>query len=251
MPQNRLLFLHIFKRFASPFNGRDGDEKKQDGSVEGHFQVTLVRGQNVQPNLQNSSSSSMSLIVFCIDISISAPLDPQILTAICQGEDDAPGTASLLSSHQKKKISSWTPPWQTQKRSREACHLLIKECSRGLTEAFCTVQAQPRLWHIWVMSFTKGILGSVPNQLLKSTQHTTLWWKDVPSFSRYKIDIYWTGSAYWFPTGKLLQRWSFVSPKEAYYHRICLVYAACSHNLIDKFFNWQYLTCCNAVNCKN
>lgn len=81
-------------------------EKKQDESVEGHFQVTLVRGQNVQPNLQNSSSSSMSLIVFCIDISISAPLDPQILTAICQGEDDAPGTASLLSSHQKKKISS-------------------------------------------------------------------------------------------------------------------------------------------------
>lgn len=112
----------------------------------------------------------MSLIFFCFDISMPAPLNPQILTAIWQRGDDAPGAASILSLQQKKKITLWTTPWQPQKSSREECHLLIKGCSRGLTEAFCTVQ--PCLWHIWVMRFTKGVLGSVPNQLPKNTLHT-------------------------------------------------------------------------------
>lgn len=101
-----------------------------------------------------------------------APVNLQILTAIWQGGDDALGAASILSLPRMKKITRRTSQWQPQKSSREECHLLIKGCSRALTEALCIVQAQLRLWHIWLMCFTKGVLGSVPNQPPKDTLHT-------------------------------------------------------------------------------
>lgn len=44
------------------------------------------------------------------------------------------------------------------------------DSSWGLTQAFSSVQAQSRLWHIWVMCVTLGPLDLAPNQPVRHTQ---------------------------------------------------------------------------------
>lgn len=44
MSQNHLLFLHVLKRFASPFNGRDGDRKKARLKCRGAFSSHVAEG---------------------------------------------------------------------------------------------------------------------------------------------------------------------------------------------------------------
>ena len=94
-------------------------------------------------------------------------LSPSILKSWRQfkgggGGVDAPGAASILS------LPQMNSPHGSRRKAAERS---VISSSKVAPEALCTVQAQPHLWHIWVMCFTKGVLGSVPNQLPKNT-HT-------------------------------------------------------------------------------
>lgn len=130
-------------------------------------------------------------------------------------------------------------------------------CS-GLVETLNSIQARPRLWHIWVMCFTLGLLDFVPNQPLRQTRQRLQFSEErVCRLSIYTQDWYQLHAL-----GKLLAScwlfWLFFprdTALEVVYvccnHGIRLLYLTCCKRLIAEFFMWRYVTCCSLVNWKS
>lgn len=104
------------------------------------------------------------------------PLNHQILNCVIVQQE---GTIILLFTDISKDKDN--PPCsipmagtgkQQERNGRDAISSSknAPDFSWGLTEALSSIQAQPRLWHIWVMSFTLGLIDLAPNQLLRHTQ---------------------------------------------------------------------------------
>ena len=123
------------------------------------------------------------------------PTEPQNLKLWLR-KNKSQSSSSLTSPKIKKKSMQCTHGRDRQAAGEEweLCHLLIKGCSRfywGPREAVSSFKAWPRLWHIWVICSTLGLLDLAPDQLLGNTQLTSsfLSGKNLLSLSMHETDI--------------------------------------------------------------